>query len=189
MFLRQVQGMTILYCFYVYPLPRGLRELESLELGYFELEVLVGLEGLFELSLELGYLELEVLVGLEGLFELSLELGYLELEVLVGLEGLFELDLEPGYFELEVRVGLEGLLLEYFELELECFELECFELWCFELECLWLELGGLGGFLCPPLGGHSSRGSLIFEHLLTPGNSLTLRLDLSRLRPLVAMSN
>ena len=132
--------MTILYCFQVYPLPEGLLELEGLELGYFELEVCVGLEGL--------------------------------------LLECFDFDFEPE--------------LECFEpecFELECFELECFELWCFELECLWLELGGLGGFLCPPLGGYSSRGSLIFEHLLTPGNSLTLRLDLSRLRPLVAMSN
>ena len=112
------------------------------------------------------------------------------------------LDLEG--FELEARDGLEfRVLLDCFDFvfelwclelcfELWCFEL-CFELWCFELGFeLWcfelgflLEdpLGGLGGFCS--LGGYSSRGSLVSRHLLIPGNTLALRLDLSLLRPLL----
>lgn len=46
MFPSQVHGMTILYCFHVYP--------------YFELEMRVELEGLcFELVFELGVFELD----------------------------------------------------------------------------------------------------------------------------------
>ena len=107
--------------------------------------------------------------------------------------------LDPEGFELEARDGLEGrFLLECvdfdFELwclelcfELWCFEL-CFELWCFELGFLLEDLlGCFGGF--DSLGGYSSRGSLISRHLPIPGNTLALRLDLSLLRPLLAMSN
>ena len=90
--------MTILYCFQVYPLPEGLLELEGLELGYFELEVCVGLEGLllecfdFDFEPELECFEPEC-------FELEcFELECFEL-------WCFELGFELGF-------ELEGLWLE-----------------------------------------------------------------------------
>ena len=135
-------------------------ELLRFELGGFEL-------GVFEL----GGFELE---GFElGGFEAGAfgycEVGYGELEVLFEPEVGFFFELEE-FFELDFELGL-GL----------CLELEL------ELEDLWPDFGDLVDFFS--LGGYSSLGSLILEQLLTPGNSLARPLVLSRLRPLVAMSN
>ena len=142
--------MTILYRLHVYPYCQLGRFLErDLEVeGFFELDFEVG-------YCEVGYFELEVLVVLEGLllelgyFEVDFEFGYFELELELGY-------CEVGYFELEELVVLEGLVLElgYFELDFEFgyFELEL-ELGYFELELGGFLLGVLGRFLSLPFLG------------------------------------